>query len=539
MESIFRFCQRHLKVLLIVVIAAVMLYTFIRHNLVDDAFISFRYAENLVEEHGLVWNPGEKVEGYSNFLWVILVAAGLKIGCQPESFTFFLSIPIFLVCLILTYRLASRLLNSRTWGIFITAWIGFNPSVSAFTTSGMETPFQLMLFLAVADMLIICMLEGWNKSRTITLSFLVTLAILLRPDSILLAALVGLVFWQTNRPLKLWNVFYIVLPLAHILIPYLMWKVGFYGSIFPNSFNAKVRDLAGIGYGMRYIYLFLICHLLVPFVIVTLWRGVRLFRRDRKVGYLGLFSLIWMIYTISVGGDFMLFRFLVPVLPFMMIAVSSVLKDSFLNRKTLFALVLALSLGNLNAYFALGNVINGYGLENIRSLRDHLNSPSQNWIGIGRKLGEMFGGTDVLISAGAAGAIPYYSKLNSVDFCGLCDAEIPQKGDPFSIVPGHRVVATLEYLVDRKVNLVIEPNNFMVNNDMLKFGLRAAKWRDLRRHYINIDKPVHGRPIEEAVLIAIPVGENYSLIAWYLTPHPAVDRAIEEYSLDRVRVMRP
>ncbi|MCY3959730.1 MAG: hypothetical protein OXG65_15775, partial [Chloroflexi bacterium] len=37
----------------------------------DDAFISFRYVRNLLEGHGLVFNPGEYVEGYTNFLWVL------------------------------------------------------------------------------------------------------------------------------------------------------------------------------------------------------------------------------------------------------------------------------------------------------------------------------------------------------------------------------------------------------------------------------------------------------------------------------------
>ena len=43
-------------------------------TLADDAFISFRYSQHLAEGHGLVFNVGEKVEGYSNFLWVVLVA---------------------------------------------------------------------------------------------------------------------------------------------------------------------------------------------------------------------------------------------------------------------------------------------------------------------------------------------------------------------------------------------------------------------------------------------------------------------------------
>ena len=43
-------------------------------NVVDDALISFRYAVNLVEGRGLVFNPGERVEGYTNFLWTIVLA---------------------------------------------------------------------------------------------------------------------------------------------------------------------------------------------------------------------------------------------------------------------------------------------------------------------------------------------------------------------------------------------------------------------------------------------------------------------------------
>jgi arabinofuranosyltransferase len=46
----------------------------------DDAFISYRYAENLINGHGIVFNPGERVEGYSNFLYVLLMTPGLYFG---------------------------------------------------------------------------------------------------------------------------------------------------------------------------------------------------------------------------------------------------------------------------------------------------------------------------------------------------------------------------------------------------------------------------------------------------------------------------
>ena len=50
----------------------------------EDAFISFRFARNLVEGYGLVWNPGEPpVEGYTNFLWLMLAALLLRLGLDP------------------------------------------------------------------------------------------------------------------------------------------------------------------------------------------------------------------------------------------------------------------------------------------------------------------------------------------------------------------------------------------------------------------------------------------------------------------------
>ena len=61
--------------------------------LTDDAFISFRYARNLLEGHGLVFNPGERVEGYSNFLWVLELAAVWRaLGVPPEDAAPWLSV---------------------------------------------------------------------------------------------------------------------------------------------------------------------------------------------------------------------------------------------------------------------------------------------------------------------------------------------------------------------------------------------------------------------------------------------------------------
>jgi len=49
----------------------------------DDAFISFRYADNLVHHGELNFNPGQRVEGYTSFLWTVLIAAGIGLGLGP------------------------------------------------------------------------------------------------------------------------------------------------------------------------------------------------------------------------------------------------------------------------------------------------------------------------------------------------------------------------------------------------------------------------------------------------------------------------
>jgi arabinofuranosyltransferase len=49
----------------------------------DDAFVTLRYAQNLAEGAGLTWNPGERVEGYTNFLWALLLVVAFRLGIDP------------------------------------------------------------------------------------------------------------------------------------------------------------------------------------------------------------------------------------------------------------------------------------------------------------------------------------------------------------------------------------------------------------------------------------------------------------------------
>ena len=103
----------------------------------DDTYISLRYARNLADGNGLTFNPGERVEGYSNFLWILMCSvmfvAGLDLaGCVGLSILFGLS------TLYLVWRL------NRGSALYLAVCVPF----VAYSVSGMETAlFSFLLVL--------------------------------------------------------------------------------------------------------------------------------------------------------------------------------------------------------------------------------------------------------------------------------------------------------------------------------------------------------------------------------------------------------
>src|SRR5262249_54931824 len=73
-------CFGLLGLSVLLLIAHSLLFNFVT----DDAFISFVYSRNLAQHGQLVFNLGERVEGYTNFLWTVLLAAAMRLGLPPE-----------------------------------------------------------------------------------------------------------------------------------------------------------------------------------------------------------------------------------------------------------------------------------------------------------------------------------------------------------------------------------------------------------------------------------------------------------------------
>ncbi len=119
----------------------------------DDAHISFRYAQNLASGHGLVFNRGEKVEGYTNFLWVLELAGLYRLtGLSFAGLAGFLSLTFSAGTFIVTLLLARRspVVALRYFvALAAFAWLALNRNVALWSTSGLETR-QLTFFVMLA-----------------------------------------------------------------------------------------------------------------------------------------------------------------------------------------------------------------------------------------------------------------------------------------------------------------------------------------------------------------------------------------------------
>ncbi|HEV8537783.1 MAG TPA: hypothetical protein VGR15_02570, partial [Bacteroidota bacterium] len=136
-HSVTALYQRHFRFVLATTLAGFVVAAWYMRFLQDDAFISFRYADNLVRGFGLVWNPGDHVEGYTNFLWTLVISAGMAAGLDPVPTSQILGICFFFLTLVFTYRISLLVSRSRTAGLVTIFLLGTNYTFLSYATGGL------------------------------------------------------------------------------------------------------------------------------------------------------------------------------------------------------------------------------------------------------------------------------------------------------------------------------------------------------------------------------------------------------------------
>lgn len=137
---------RALALTVVALTAAHLVYFLPR--VVDDLFISLRYAENLVHGRGFVYNLGERVEGYSSPLWAVLQALGLTLRVEGVLWTKLLGVGALAALQVGVYRFSREVLRVGGPLAFLpSVCLALSSYVIAWSTLGLETPAHLALIV--------------------------------------------------------------------------------------------------------------------------------------------------------------------------------------------------------------------------------------------------------------------------------------------------------------------------------------------------------------------------------------------------------
>ena len=515
----------HFKKIFTLILLLILMLAWNHRWMADDAFISFRYAENFVHGNGLVWNNGEFVEGYTNFLWTILISGFIALGGNPAIWSQVFGILFFAASLLYMYKLSKLIFQSKNIGFLLMILLGLNHTFNSFATGGLETQMQVTLLLSCTYYCTLSILSTiWTIKRMITISLLITAAILTRLDSaaiciiILAITFVSFIYNGLTRK-NIWKHTLTLTALTIIIVGlWFLWKLFYYGTILPNTYYAKVASPTSMQRGMYYIYAFHLAYFLIPFPLILFFKlKVLLSKVNLHLMMLCLCITLWFAYLIYIGGDHIEFRFIVPVMPFIFILIGWAIFVSihhWIIRVILVFLILAGSFHHALTYIQSADP--SLGIAPLRHFDEEFTKEYPQWSKAGRVLWETFkGNKDVLIATSGAGAIPYYSQLPTIDMLGINDPWIARHGEILGTTPGHQRISPMSYLVKRKVNLLLGHPTIVRNFSELK--------------QIPLAPMDSSCQFSEAALIIIPISSEENLIALYLTESHVVDEAIKKY----------
>lgn len=394
----------------------------------DDAYITLRYARNILNGYGLVWNPGEPVEGYSSFLWLMLVTAAGFCRIDLVLATRVLGI----TCALLTVLLCARF--RRNEFPLAALLLASNSCFALWSVGGLETVgFALLVTLSCC-----AYLNSIVRREFFFAGLIFGVAALMRPEAPLFFAVTfAFCLFKGGKPCRTNTRNALALACGFLLlpVPYHIARFAWYGHVFPCTFYVK-GNLSPLSllFGGRYALHFLAMYGL-PLVVFFLPSGGKRF--SGRAGYLLTLLLCYSCYVVMIGGDHMQgFRFFVPVLPILYLAVQAAWCNSgFAGRKHLH-LTLALLL------------VAGTGAVSFRSIT-HTPEATRNAMAhsdmytscfpvpdaaayLGRHVGNYMRRTwppGSTVAGNIAGSIPYFSGMSFIDMLGLNDYTIAQN-DP-------------------------------------------------------------------------------------------------------------
>jgi len=431
----------------------------------DDAYITYRYAENFYKGFGLVFNKGERVEGYSNFLYLILMTPSFFFGRNNVYFySLILNSILFSLSIFLFFDLVKNS-TDRITALISSSILSINPWIWLNVASGLETTLVFLLFI-----LILKFIDDFKKIKLL-LIFL-TLTILSRIDGFVIAFFVCLYLLANKR--------YIHFCLSSLFISSVfaiqsLFRYLYYGNFISNTFYAKFYNIDlnhKISYACFYFFKNLLFTGLWFLFFITAYLSLKRMLKGNfdKIMFYQLFPMLWVCYIFMIGGDNYNERFLLILIPCLLYAVcclSSIKKQVLIT--TFFLQIIFVPIDERFHY-----VLNKYDPR----------------IAVGDFIKKHY--PNRIIAVDAAGKIPFFSEAKTIDILGLTDPHISRKTvkkeDAF--IPGH-IKYDPVYVLNKEPDLIM---SWIQENGDLFWGMTHEKYSKnyFLRYLVNFNKKNRG-----------------------------------------------
>ncbi len=453
------------------------------HNVVDDSLISLTYARNLALGNGLVFNLGERVEGYTCFLWVLLLApvhwVAALTGSDSVRLAVGLDIALLGISLVLLAAIGRSLWGRRRAGLFAMtcalAYCLVDNSFTVWAALGMET--HLVACLALATVLAFV---SKSHRRAEWAGVALALLCMTRPDGALLAvALLGSEFVEAFGRRRRESRRFVVVALGVCCVLYglyFVWRYSYYGAFLPNTYYAKLGGESFDGWDRGVVHLVEYLRergflpVLLPLAVV--------FVRHRVMRALLAWIGIHVVFVTYAGGDFYPgHRFFVPLTPAMALLFGHAFYRVHVHTRSKAArkawplpirryapalAAVAICLRTL----VLG-VERGPGATEVERWGSAVEQQRQGvlWLADRASAGAS-------IYAGRIGSFGLYTDLHVYDFFGIIDPEVARTSVEGlgTGKAGHEKKATVDRILSRKPTYVIA--RYLPGVDLAPHGYR-------------------------------------------------------------------
>ncbi len=506
--------QRLLRYGPLVAGAAVLVWHSLQYGFVtDDAFISFVYSRNLAEHGQLVFNPGlDPVEGYTNFLWTLLLGVLMVIGLSPEVMSLVLGTGFAIATMVVVARLGAHLFDGDSpWDQVAPGLLALSAGYACWSSGGLET--QMFTFWVLLALHAYATADA-EPRRLRRVGWAIALAAMTRPEGLLVGAALGahrlaLRFARERRLVPSRDDLLALAWFAALWAPWFAWRWWYYGYPLPNTYYVKAAGPAAAGYdarmhaaGLHYVGQFLrqsgllvAAPLAVVGLVVARPRG----RRFAFGTAAALVSAVYLVYAVRVGGDFMgLHRFVMPLFPIGAIAVVSGLRLLVglapARARRLIAPVAAAALLVAHGAFQLRLTRESTRADNLRA--DHgIDTPAflrvyaHDRALIGQAMAPCFRPGDFVIYGGA-GAKPYRAGAPGIDVFGLVSERVAHEVPRTRPRAGHNKWAPDSLLLEHSPTFIFSCYSIPRDPRRPQWNCGPGPWR--RRGFVPVTMHVPG-----------------------------------------------